>query len=306
MKSDGQNPLWVHPVLLLVGLIYGGNYVIAKLATPAFIPPLAFIILRVFFASVIFAVIGLFGVKERIRKSDIPRLLLCALFGASLNQILFFQGLSMTSAISSSVIMTANPVIVLVFSAILLRERITLIKTLGIAVGLAGALLLIARNGLDFSNSSFIGDLLVLMNATSYGIYLVLVKPLMYKYHPMIIMKWAFLLANIIVIPVGWNELSSIQWSTLPDVAWYSVLYVVLGTTVLAYILNALALKHVNPSLVGTYIYVQPVFATTISMIFLSESPTWSVFFATLLIFTGVYFVSRPSVDRPLKAETSE
>lgn len=295
MKNEENSPLWVHPVLLIVGLIYGGNYVVAKLATPEFIPPLAFIILRVFFASIIFVIIGFFGVKERIQKPDIPRLLLCALFGASLNQILFFQGLSMTSAISSSVIMTANPVIVLVFSAILLRERITWVKILGIALGLAGALWLVARNGLDFSNSSFIGDLLVLMNATSYGIYLVLVKPLMHKYHPMTIMKWAFLLANIIVIPVGWQELMTIDWSALPSVAWYSVLYVVLGTTVLAYILNALALKHVNPSLVGTYIYVQPVFATAISMIFLNESPTWLVFFATLLIFTGVYFVSRPS-----------
>lgn len=306
MKNEENSPLWVHPVLLIVGLIYGGNYVVAKLATPEFIPPLAFIILRVFFASIIFVIIGFFGVKERIQKPDIPRLLLCALFGASLNQILFFQGLSMTSAISSSVIMTANPVIVLVFSAILLRERITWIKTLGIALGLAGALWLVARNGLDFSNSSFIGDLLVLMNATSYGIYLVLVKPLMHKYHPMTIMKWAFLLANIIVIPVGWQELMTIDWSALPSVAWYSVLYVVLGTTVLAYILNALALKHVNPSLVGTYIYVQPVFATAISMIFLNESPTWPVFFATLLIFTGVYFVSRPSSNRKLKTETGE
>ncbi|MEQ8714586.1 MAG: DMT family transporter [Cyclobacteriaceae bacterium] len=306
MKNQGNSPLWVHPVLLIVGLIYGGNYVVAKLATPEFIPPFAFIVLRVFFASVIFVIIGFFGVKERIRKADVPRLLLCALFGASLNQILFFKGLTLTSAISSSIIMTANPVIVLVFSAILLRERITWIKTLGIAVGLAGALLLVARNGFDFSNGSFIGDLLVLGNATSYGIYLVLVKPLMHKYHPMTIMKWAFLLANIVVIPVGWSQLMTIDWWVLPPIAWYSILYVVLGTTVLAYILNALALKHVNPSLVGTYIYVQPVFATAISMIFLNETPTWPMFFATLLIFTGVYFVSRPAAIKTLKAEAGE
>ncbi|MEM8895928.1 MAG: DMT family transporter, partial [Bacteroidota bacterium] len=231
MKNESQNPLWVHPVLLFVGLIYGGNYVVAKLATPEYIPPLAFIILRVFFASIIFMIISFFGVKERIQKVDIPRLILCAFLGASINQILFFQGLSMTSAISSAVIMTTNPIIVLVFSALLLGERITWKKAIGVGLGLSGALWLVARNGFDFSDNSFVGDSLVLLNATAYGIYLVLVKPLMQKYRPMTVMKWAFLLANIVVIPVGWNQLTTIEWSLLPQVAWYSMLYVVLGTT---------------------------------------------------------------------------
>jgi len=301
VKNEAQYPFWVHPVLLFVGLIYGGNYVVAKLATPHYIPPLAFIILRVFFASIIFAAISFFGVKERIRKADVLRLVLCAFFGASINQILFFQGLSMTTAISSAVIMTANPIIVLVFSALLLGERITWKKAIGVALGLSGALWLVGRNGLNFSDSSFVGDLLVLLNATAYGIYLVLVKPLMQRYHPMTIMKWAFLLANIVVIPVGWQQLATINWYALPAVAWYSMLYVILGTTVLVYILNALALKHVNPSLVGTYIYVQPVFATAIGMVFLQERPTLSVFLATTLIFIGVYFVSRPATAKTLE-----
>lgn len=306
MKKEGQNPIWVHPVLLIVGLIYGGTYVIAKLATPEHIPPFAFIILRIFFAGLFFVVIGFFGHKERINRTDFPRLLLCTIFGVWLNQTLFIKGLSMTSPISSSVIMTTNPIIVLLLSAILLKERITWFKSLGIAIGLIGALLLVGRNGLDFSNSSFIGDLLILLNATSYGIYLVLVKPLMLKYHPMTIMKWAFLLGNIFVIPLGWSDLMTINWSTMPVVAWYSILFVVLGTTVLAYLLNALALKHVNPSLVGTYIYVQPVFAAVVSVIFLNESPTWTMLISTLLIFIGVYFVSRPTDKNKLKAEASQ
>jgi drug/metabolite transporter (DMT)-like permease len=306
VKKEGQNPFWVHPVLLIVGLIYGGTYVVAKLATPEHIPPFAFIILRIFFASLLFVIIGFFGHKERIRKADFPRLLLCTIFGVWLNQTLFLKGLSMTSPISSSVIMTTNPIIVMLLSAVLLNERITWLKSVGIGLGLIGALLLVGRNGLDFSDSTFTGDVLILLNATSYGIYLVLVKPLMSKYHPMTIMKWAFLMGNVFVIPIGWSELMSVQWGALPAVAWYSMLFVVVGTTMLAYLLNALALKHVNPSLVGTYIYVQPVFAAIVSMIFLDEAPTWPIFFSTLLIFTGVYFVSRPSGKNGLKIETSE
>lgn len=298
MKKEGRYPLWVHPVLLTVGLIYGGTYVIAKLATPEHIPPFAFIILRVFFAALLFITIGFFGHKERIRSADFPRLLLCTIFGVWLNQTLFIKGLSMTSPISSSVIMTTNPIIVLLLSALLLGEKVTWLKSLGIGLGLIGALLLVGRNGLDFGNSSFVGDVFILLNATSYGIYLVLVKPLMLKYHPMTIMKWAFLMANIFVIPLGWNDLMTVNWSALPPVAWYSVLFVVLGTTMLAYLLNALALKHVNPSLVGTYIYVQPVFAALVSVVFLEERPSWPMLFSSLLIFTGVYFVSRPTANR--------
>jgi len=131
-----------------------------------------------------------------------------------------------------------------------------------------------------------------LLNATSYAIYLVIVKPLMKKYHPITVTTWVFIFGWCFVIPVGWKEFSVIDWNTFPPHIWTELGFIVLFTTFLAYLLNMFALKYATPSVVGIYIYMQPALATLIALLLNRDEYPFIKIVATILIFIGVYLVS--------------
>jgi len=293
MENINQN-FKVHGALLFVGLIYGANYSIAKSAMPELISPYGFVLVRVAAATVIFWIIDWFTGPETIKyPRDYFTLLKCAIFGVAINQLMFFKGLSMTSPISASVIMTTNPIIVLVGSYLILHEPATKTKIAGVLLGSLGAVLLILRNQVTWEEGSFLGDLFVFFNATSYGIYLILVKPLMRRYRAMTIIKWVFLFGLIFIIPIGLKDTIAVNWSAMPADGWLSILFVIIFTTVLAYVLNIWALKFVSPTVVSYYIYLQPLFASSIAFIFMDEIPGTKMILFALMIFTGVYLVSK-------------
>lgn len=281
-----------HLALLGANLIYGANYTIAKEVTPEYIGPYGLVVLRCIGAVPLFWLVGTF-VKERMARTDIPRLLLCAVFGIAVNQLLFLKGLSMTLPINAAVIMTSTPILVLIVAAVLIRERITLRKASGIALGLAGALLiLLAGKEVSFSSDTFVGDLLILVNASSYGVYLVLVKPLLARYHPITVMKWVFLFGFAMVIPFGQGQLREVDWPSMPWQIMAATAYVVFGLSFFAYLLNSLALRQVSPSVVSTYIYLQPVLASMFAILAGRDMLTAIKVGSAMLIFLGVYLVS--------------
>lgn len=292
---EGNRMLLVHLALVFVGLIYGANYSIGKVATPEFIKPFGLILVRVGIGTLIFWLVAL-GVRERPIRfgNDLRRLILCAVFGVAVNQLMFFKGLSMTNTISASIIMTINPIIVLVAAYFILKEQVTIAKTVGVFLGSVGAVLLILRGGIQWESDTFLGDLFIFINACSYGLYLVLVKPLMIQYHPITIIKWIFLMGFFIVLPFGWGEFREVDWGTLPTYALGSIGYIIVGTTVLAYVLNMWSMKYVSPTVVSYYIFAQPIFAGLISFLFLDEEFNWQFVISALMIFAGVILVSRP------------
>lgn len=277
--------------MLLVGLLYGTNYSIVKIITPEYILPFGLIVIRVAIATACFWLIGL-SVNEKINwRADWVRIVLCAFFGVGINMLFFFKGVSLTTAINGSIIMTLTPVMVFVTSLILLKEKVTLLKVLGLAVGFLGAFLIIYSPGTGISLGNWRGDVLILLNAMSYGVYLVLVKPLMTRYTPITVAKWIFFFGFLLVLPVGWNEFTQIEWQALTAKVYFSMAFVIIGVTVIVYVLNIWALKKVNPSTVGVYIYVQPVFATLIASTFFGEILSIRHLIAALLVFAGVWLV---------------
>jgi drug/metabolite transporter (DMT)-like permease len=291
--------VWVYGALALVGIIYGANYGIAKTVMPDYLQPFGFILVRVTAATLIFWLIHAFTAREKVNlRQDGGRLALCGLLGVASNQLLFFKGLSLTSPINASLIMTITPVLVLIASAILIKEKITWQKTAGILLGLSGAALLIflRSRGNIGGQSSLSGDVLVFLNATSYGLYLVNVKPLMQRYRSLTVVKWVFLIGWIIIIPFGWQEAASADYPSFPWEAWAAIGFVILFTTCVAYLLNAWALNYVSSSVVGIFIYLQPLFATLIAIILKQDEPNWFTGFCALLIFSGVYLVSKKNV----------
>lgn len=287
--------LKAHLALFFVALFYGANYSIAKIVLDGeHIGPLGFILIRVIFGTVFFNLFHYFFIKEKIHRKDIRRFILCGLFGVAINQMLFFSGLKLTTEINSALIMTTTPILVLIASAIMIKERITKKKLLGIALGMAGAIILtIYGKKIAYQKDGLLGDILIFLNATSYGIYLVLAKTLMQKYHPITVVKWVFTFGFIFVFPFATQELMNTQWSTFTPTIWMAVLYVLIFVTFLTYFFNAYALKIVNPSVVSIYIYLQPLLAATIALSFGKDSLTLVKVIAGMLIFLGVFFVSR-------------
>ncbi len=278
----------------IASAIYGVNHTIAKGLMPLYIEPFGFILLRVTGAAFLFWIIGLFAPKERIATSDWPRIFGCAVFGMVINMLFFFKGLSLSTPINSSVIITLSPVIVLILASILIKERITLLKTLGIIIGLAGALVLVLFSKEENFNAPNVplGNILFIVNAFSYGLYLILVKPLTKKYHSFTLMKWLFLIAVFINLPVTYNEFMAVEWSNLPFSAIWKMIFVVIGTTFMTYLLNIYALKQLSPSTISAFIYLQPLIAITFAISVGADHLTLVKGLAAALVFTGVYMVS--------------
>lgn len=285
--------LLAHIALFAANLIYGINYTVAKDVMPDFIEPLGFIFLRASGALLLFWLCYRLFFYEKIARNDMFKLMLCGLFGVAINQMLFFEGLNLTTPINAAVIMVTNPILVLIMGALLAAERITKRKMLGIALGATGAISLITYGGaVELNPNHFWGNIMVLINAASYGVYLVMVKPLMEKYKPITVISWVFLFGFLFIIPFGWTDFQSIQWSQMPSDVLYKVAFVVMGTTFMAYLLNIYGLKTLNPSTVSTYIYLQPVLASMVAILAGSDSLSPIKIMAALIIFGGVYLVS--------------
>ncbi|APS38012.1 MULTISPECIES: DMT family transporter [Salegentibacter] len=279
--------------------IYGLNHTIAKGVMPTYIEPFGFIFLRVFGAAVLFWVISFLGPKEKIATSDWPRILGCAVFGMVINMLFFFKGLSLSTPINSSVIVTLSPVMVLILASILIRERITLLKTLGIIVGLAGALVLVLFSAESAGNAPNIpmGNVLFIVNAFSYGLYLILVKPLTAKYHAFTLMKWLFLIGVIINFPITIGEFTDVNWTSLPFDAIWKMAFVVAGTTFSTYLLNIYALKQLSASTISVFIYMQPLIAITYAILTGADELNMVKVVAAILVFVGVYMVTKKKTE---------
>ena len=276
-------------------VIYGINHTIAKNLMPEIIQPYGFIFLRISGAAVLFWLLSLFMPSEKIAKSDRLRFLACGLFGMTINMLMFFKGLSLSTPINSSVVITLVPVILLILSAIFLKEKITWNKYIGIGLGLLGALILIFL-GIKIQNNAPnipLGNILFLVNASSYSIYLIIVKPLVKKYNSITLMKWFFLIAFIINFPIGINEFIEVEWSKLPLDIISKLAFVVIGTTFFTYLFNIYALKQLQPSTIGAFIYLQPVIAILFAIIVGSDSITPIRIGAAALIFVGVFLSTR-------------
>ena len=278
----------------LAALIYGVSFTVAKEVMPLYIQPFGFILLRVLGATLLFWTVGIFLKKEKIENRDFPRLLLGAVFGIALNQLAFFKGLSLTTPINASVIMVTSPILVLIFSSFLLNEKATKKKIAGIFIGLLGAVMLIIfGKDVGMASNASLGNLLVLVNASSYALYLILIKNLTKKYHAITLAKWLYIFGLIMVIPFGFSELSVVEWNTLPLSAMYRIGFIIVFTSFLTYMFNLFAIKQLKPTTLSIFIYLQPVIASSYALIVGSDSLNVIKVAATVLIFIGVYLVTR-------------
>ena len=283
-----------HIALLFANIIYALNYGWAKdVMEGGYLEPFAFILIRAIGATLLFWVVSLFF-SERVENKDKLKLLLCGIFGVAANQLLFFKGLDQTTRINAAIIMVASPIIVALLSAVLIKEKPSATRIVGILLGLTGACFIILQGESNNQGASLIGNLLIVLNATSYGLYLVLVKPLMKKYSPITVVKWVFTFGLIIVTPFGLTEIDTIVWE-MPNDILLKVGFVVIFTTFFTYLFNIYGVKRVSPTVVSSYIYLQPILTSIIAAFSGTETITIMMVISSIIIFIGVYLVSKPS-----------
>jgi drug/metabolite transporter (DMT)-like permease len=289
--GTSPTPLRVHAALVAVSLLFGANTFVAKIALRE-VAPLALVLLRTAGTAAI-----LFAVSRRQRgapmspftRSDYARLLAYSLLGASINQVAFLEGLARSTATNAALMVVVVPVLTLGFAVALGRERASLAGILGIALGLAGALLLILpRGGVEMAPHAVLGNLLLLLSGASYALYLVLTRSMLARHDALRVVNWTFLFAALTLWPLGLAELRDALRSGLTATGTASVAYVVIGGTAVPYLLNNWALARVHSSIVAVYVLLQPVVAASLGRIVLQEQFGPHAAVAAVLVVAGV------------------
>jgi drug/metabolite transporter (DMT)-like permease len=292
-----------HIALLCVNIFFGLNMAISKDLLNGAIAPVGLNALRFGAGALAFWFIALFK-WEKVSKKDLLMLLLGSVFGLICNQILFIQGLSRTSPIDASIISTTVPILTMIFASIMLKEPISWMKVLGVLVGASGAVFLVlsSQNGSD-KQSSLLGNLLCAGSALSYSLFLVITKPVTQRYSAVTVMKWMFLFATITIVPFSLNEIAAVNYATMGTNHTLSLAFVLICATIIPYLLIPVGQKRLRPTTQSMYNYVQPIVAVAIAIIAGTNTFTLTKCIAAVMVFLGVYIVTRSKSRADLEAE---
>lgn len=284
----------VAPYAALIGvqIFFGSLPVIGKVVLKV-IPAFGLVGFRVTITAVAFAIVqavrGRFWLRE---KRDYGRLAVLSLFGVTFNQLLFISGLSLTKASNTSLLAATIPIFTLTVSSVFGFEKLRGIKIAGILLACIGVLLLIDPRNASFSSQTTMGDMLIVANSLSYGIYVATSKSVITRNGAFRSMMWVFIFAAVICLPVGVNSMASVELADVSTDVWLLILYIAIGATASPYLLNAWALARVNPSTVAVYVYLQPLIGFLLAVIFLGESIDVKFIVAASMVFAGVFLAT--------------
>lgn len=282
-----------HVALLVVQIFFGSAPILGKIALAAFPPP-AIVGFRVAGAALSFGLLQKFSGDFRLDKRvHYLYFALFACFGVIFNQLLFFKGLSLTTATNTSLLAVMIPVFAIMVSVVIGNDQLTWLKIAGTILAGGGVIYLIDPANASFSSATTQGDILIILNSLSYASYVAVSKRLITHYGALKSIAWLFLFASIVNVPVGLFSLASVEVSQTSASAWLALAATVIFPTILAYYWNAWALARVEPSVVAVYIYLQPLIGTLLAIFILGEAWKPRIFTAMLLIFTGVFLVTR-------------
>lgn len=295
-----------HIALLCANIFFGLNMSISKDLLNGVISPVGLNALRFMAGALAFWLIALFA-WEKVTKKDLLILLLGSVFGVMGNQILFVQGLSRTSPVDASVIATTLPIMTMILSALILKEPISFLKVLGILVGASGAVFLVMStlNGSD-RQSSLVGDLLCTASALSYSLFLVITKSVTQRYSSVTVMKWMFLFATALIIPFSVKDIRAVNYASMGSSNALSLAFVLICATIIPYLLIPIGQKKLRPTTQSMYNYVQPIVAGAVVIIAGANTLTVTKCIAAMMVFLGVYIVTRSKSRADIEAEKAK
>lgn len=302
-KLRGHAALWVANIIWGLNAPIGKGALLSP-ANPHGISPFALSAWRMAGACLLFWAVSLFLPREQVSRRDMVLLFFASVFGIQLNQMLFLWGLSLTSPIDTSIIATIVPVLTMVLAMLFLREPITWLKAGGVLLGLAGALLLIlVSNHGHGHTSSLWGDVLCVVSAVCYAIYLTAFRDVIVRYSPVTTMKWLFLFAAIVATTIYYRPLTQVDYANLAPRTWAGIAYVIVGATLISYLLVPIAQRYLRPTIVSMYNYIQPVVAVLFTVAIGLDTFGFTKSAAALCIFVGVWLVTKSKSRAQIDAE---
>jgi len=271
---------------------------------PEVIHPMALTFLRFSGGLVLFWLASFFIKSENVSLKDLVLLAAASLFALVLNQIPFFYGLSLTSPIDASIVVTMLPIATMLLSALILREPVTQLKVIGVLVGASGALLIVfSSQQVEGGQGNLTGNLIVFMAVVSFGLYLTMFKNLISRYHPVTVMKWMFLFATVFGFPFCYKAVAATDLTLFSSTDWLSIGFVVVFATFFGYLLIPIGQKTLRPTTLSMYNYMQPVVASLVAIFWGIDKFGYQQALAGLLVFAGVYIVTQSKSRAQLEAE---
>lgn len=292
-KTESVSAAGPVAALLAAQALFGSLPVIAKIVL-AVMPAVALVGFRVGITTIVLAAVQIY--RRRIwlqERSDYLKLAVLSLFGVIFNQLLFVGGLSLTKAANTSLLAVTIPIFTLLVSSILGTEELRGTKIVGIILAATGVILLIDPRAASFSSETTIGDIMIILNSLSYGIYVATSKDVITRNGAFRSMMWLFIFASLICIPLGLFSLSTMPAVEIGIGIWAIVIYISVGATAGPYLLNAWSLARVSPSTVAVFVYLQPLIGFVLAVIFLGENIDFRFIIAALLVFAGVFLTTR-------------
>ncbi len=280
-------------ILILVQLLFGVHYITSKILIN-FFPPLLWAFMRAFCTGLMLILIASFiRPHPKLDKKFIVSMVIFSLLGVSLNQSFFLVGLKYTSTMNSAVLNTLVPILTFLIVVVRGVEKANLKNIFGFIAAFLGILIILGAEKFSITKESFIGDLLILLNALVYSFYLAYSKSYIEKYNPLWFIAYLFLFGSIEMGFFSIKDIIYYTWKPIPIEVFWSAVYTIIGGTVIPYLLVTIVLSFSHASKVGLYIYLQPVVAAILGFFILKELPTMRTFIGSIFIFIGLIFTEK-------------
>lgn len=277
--------------------IFGVNIIVCKdLTSGHLISPIGIFTLRSLGAGLMFWILSLFLPAEKVEKKDYLKILAAAFLGYFVTQLTFLVAIPDVTPMHCSIISSMSPIYTMFIAAVVLKEPLSWKKAGGVVLSLCGILFLIFNNASGtsgVSESKLSGIFLMFLNSLSFSLYLGIFKPVIAKYSVVTFMKWIFLFSALMSLPLSLREIVSLEWTKIPSVQMWELGFLIVFATFVSYFLIPFGQKRIRPTLVSMYSYIQPIIATIISIILCMDILTWQKLMAALMVFAGVFIVSR-------------
>lgn len=277
--------------------IIGVNIIVCKdLTSGHLISPIGIFTLRSLGAGLMFWILSLFLPAEKVEKKDYLKILAAAFLGYFVTQLTFLVAIPDVTPMHCSIISSMSPIYTMFIAAVVLKEPLSWKKAGGVVLSLCGILFLIFNNASGTSGASeskLSGIFLMFLNSLSFSLYLGIFKPVIAKYSVVTFMKWIFLFSALMSLPLSLREVVSLEWTKIPSVQMWELGFLIVFATFVSYFLIPFGQKRIRPTLVSMYSYIQPIIATIISIILCMDILTWQKLMAALMVFAGVFIVSR-------------